>query len=169
MSISDRASRAQAWEHSHFSGRAEWLAWLGHSEGWGGMQSHWGRGKHRVLMTVGMILAFTQKDGEPWQALSREVMGSDGSWVPSRQWAVKVQGGWVGVLHAGMQRDPWGLGEGVGSRLSVKGTLTKSPANVFVKSGGWETSRWGLLVTGWVGMQGKQVWGRGSGVSVWTC
>ena len=45
MSISDRASRAQAWEHSHFSERAEWLAWLRHSEGWGGVQSHWGRGK----------------------------------------------------------------------------------------------------------------------------
>ena len=59
------------------------------------------------------------------------------------------------------QRDPWGLGEGAGSRLSVKGTLTKSPANGFVKSGGWETSRWGLLVTGWVGLQGKQVWGGG--------
>ena len=37
----------------------------------------------RVLMTVGMILAFTQKDGEPRQALSREVMGSDGSRGPS--------------------------------------------------------------------------------------
>ena len=33
-------------------------------------------------MTVGMILAFTQKDGEPRQALSREVMGSDGSRGP---------------------------------------------------------------------------------------
>lgn len=47
LSISDRASRAQAWEHPHFSGGAEWLAWLGHSEGWGGVQSQWGRGKHR--------------------------------------------------------------------------------------------------------------------------
>lgn len=75
----------------------------------------------------------------------------------------------MGVLRAGMQRDPWGLGEGAGRRHSVKGTLTKSPANVFVKSGGWETSRWGPLETGWVGLQGKQVWGWGSGASVWTC
>ena len=106
-------------------------------------------------MTVGMILAFTQKDGEPRQALSREVMGSDGSRGPRCQGIVKVQGGGRGCSMQGC-RDPWGLGEGVGRRHSVKGTLPKSPANVFIKSGGWETSRWGPLETGWVGLQGKQ-------------
>ena len=73
---SRQGSKGPGLEHTCTPRSREAGAWLGHCEGRGGVQSQWGRsGSHRVLSTAGMNLAFTQKDGEPWQGAERK---SDG-------------------------------------------------------------------------------------------